>query len=156
MTACKPPATTIAPSKCGNPSSGSPVSLKATAEAAQTAIRPAAGPLIVKYPPLTKVVNTPPITAVIRPEIGGRPIPFAMARDKGSATRATDTAATISFFQCFRNPIHPLCGMSFPCIVLEAVKIAFYTNLLSWFKTKILSFINSWYSMGHPFWCWLI
>ena len=48
MTTCNAPATTIAARTYGKPSMASPVGLKATADAATTAINPAAGPLIVR------------------------------------------------------------------------------------------------------------
>lgn len=49
--------------------------------------------------------------AVINPEMGGTPDATAMANDNGRATKETEIAATMSFFQCFLNPFSPVYGM---------------------------------------------
>ena len=77
-----------------------------------TVINPAAGPLMVSFPLLKKVVTNPPITHESKPDKGCTPEAIAIAIDNGRATKATLSDAMRSFRQFCFKPANPSLGMS--------------------------------------------
>ena len=76
-----------------------------------TAIKPAAGPLIARYPPLKNVVTTPPIIADNTPDIGDTLEATAIPNARGKATNDTLTAAVRSCLQFSFSPLNPVAGI---------------------------------------------
>ena len=77
-------------------------------------IRPAAGPLIVIYEPLSSETTTPPMMAEMIPAMGGMPEARAIPRLSGSAIRKTTKPATASVFQFWTRPGSPSFGVASP------------------------------------------
>ena len=84
---------------------------KTTSPPKITAINPAAGPLIAKWPPRKKVVTTPPIIAESTPAIGETSEATAIPKAKGKATSETLSAAEMSFLQFSFSPFSPVAGI---------------------------------------------
>jgi hypothetical protein len=75
------------------------------------AIKPAAGPLIVRGEPHRGPTIRPPIIAVTTPPKAGNPLAIAIPKQRGSATSDTSRPATKSPLQFSFKPFRPSEGV---------------------------------------------